>query len=343
MKAFGFYEFDFDRACHVPYDIYRLAMVMAEFGIETSQLLQDSMISVSDLSNPKATISMNQKLKVYQNALALAPCPDLGLVASQSVKITDFGLLGYTVICAETFQDAIHYSMKYLKLASPVLHQSFRLIDNVARFEGLDHVQLGELLPFCTEFWFGSIYALCSQCLQKPVRNICIRLPYPDPGYGDKYRELFQCDVLFDTGVIQWDFDASLLTDKIPSANALAAKMCLQSCDSMLATLNHRDTLDQQVKAFLLENPGKFPDAAQVAAHFGLSTRTLSRRLHNLNVSYQNLLNDTRKAIALQYLQSTALSVEEIATLTGFSDASNFRRAFKKWTGTTPNHIRMAC
>jgi AraC-like DNA-binding protein len=66
----------------------------------------------------------------------------------------------------------------------------------------------------------------------------------------------------------------------------------------------------------------------------------LSRDLAMLNTSYQSLLDEVRREIALDYLRTSPLSVEQIAQLVGYSDASNFRKAFKGWMGQTPSQYR---
>ncbi|TMX45000.1 hypothetical protein DA100_04875 [Vibrio sp. Hep-1b-8] len=81
-------------------------------------------------------------------------------------------------------------------------------------------------------------------------------------------------------------------------------------------------------------------DAERLAVQFGCSERTLRRHLEQCCTSYQQLLNEVRADLAKEYLVGTRLTVEEIAFRLGYSDSANFRRAFKRWTGTTPQHFR---
>ena len=67
---------------------------------------------------------------------------------------------------------------------------------------------------------------------------------------------------------------------------------------------------------------------------------TLHRRLAESGIGYQAILNDVRRRLAEEYLRNTALSIEEIAARTGFSEASNFRKAFKKWLREQPADYR---
>ena len=83
-------------------------------------------------------------------------------------------------------------------------------------------------------------------------------------------------------------------------------------------------------------------DVAQqdVADSLHMSLRTLQRKLHKENTSYKALLEETRRQLAGQYLRQARLSVSEVTYLLGFSEPSNFTRAFKRWTGHTPSEFR---
>jgi AraC-like DNA-binding protein len=73
-----------------------------------------------------------------------------------------------------------------------------------------------------------------------------------------------------------------------------------------------------------------------VAGELGLSARTLRRRLEAEGTSFQRLLDETRFALAEAYLARGPVSTPELAFMLGFSEASAFHRAFRRWTGTTP-------
>ncbi|MDG9978182.1 helix-turn-helix transcriptional regulator [Pseudomonas oleovorans] len=70
------------------------------------------------------------------------------------------------------------------------------------------------------------------------------------------------------------------------------------------------------------------------------SGRSLRRHVRQMGTSHQQVLDDGRKRLALQYLTATHLPLHEIAQLLGFSDPSNFRRAFRKWAGKLPGDYR---
>jgi AraC-like DNA-binding protein len=84
------------------------------------------------------------------------------------------------------------------------------------------------------------------------------------------------------------------------------------------------------------------PELEPVAAHLGLSPRTLQRRLAEAATSFQAVVDRVRRAHAERYVADDRLALAEIAFLLGFSDPSNFHRAFRRWTGVTPAAFREA-
>ena len=74
----------------------------------------------------------------------------------------------------------------------------------------------------------------------------------------------------------------------------------------------------------------------QAAEHMNLTEQTLRRYLHKEGYSFQQLKDDTRRDMAMFFIDRKEQSIEDIAFRLGFSEASTFIRAFKKWTGLTP-------
>ena len=73
-----------------------------------------------------------------------------------------------------------------------------------------------------------------------------------------------------------------------------------------------------------------------LAAALNVTPRTLQRRLREEGTTYNALLEEVRRELATHYVRQSERSINEITCLLGFSEPSNFTRAFKRWTGSTP-------
>ncbi len=98
-----------------------------------------------------------------------------------------------------------------------------------------------------------------------------------------------------------------------------------------------------RVRQALVEGlPGGQSSADQISRALAMSKRSLQRRLAEEDANFKDILEDTRRALALNYLQNSDMSVQEIAYLLGFRDPTSFFRAFRGWTGKTPQAARQA-
>ncbi|MFI1917842.1 helix-turn-helix domain-containing protein [Nocardia sp. NPDC020380] len=108
-----------------------------------------------------------------------------------------------------------------------------------------------------------------------------------------------------------------------------------------LADLEASATTAERVRAALLEAlPSGSTSMDTIARKLMLSKRTLQRRIEAEATSYQEILDTTRHDLARHYLENTELPVAEISFLLGFSEPNSFYRAFRGWTGTTPDKLR---
>ena len=99
--------------------------------------------------------------------------------------------------------------------------------------------------------------------------------------------------------------------------------------------------LVRNIRSTCLNSSKRFPTASEMASNLGVSLRTLHRRLAEQNTSYQSVLDGMRRSLATELLESTNLTIDQIAEQTGFADSVGFRKAFKKWPGRTPNDVRL--
>lgn len=99
--------------------------------------------------------------------------------------------------------------------------------------------------------------------------------------------------------------------------------------------------LSDRVRATMLEAFSiTEPNIAHICGRLRLSRSTLLRRLSDEGITFQSLLDETRKDLAIRYLLKSDLNNQQIAHLVGYRDPNAFQRAFRKWTGMTPRALR---
>ena len=116
--------------------------------------------------------------------------------------------------------------------------------------------------------------------------------------------------------------------------------MAAEVCETLLVEAKTAGGVTRRIYNLLMEKPGQFDDMEALAAKLNTSSRTLRRHLTTQGTSYKEILDDVRCNLAKAYLRTTRMSIDDIAGTLGFSDAANFRHAFRRWTQKSPSDFR---
>jgi AraC-like DNA-binding protein len=156
------------------------------------------------------------------------------------------------------------------------------------------------------------------------------------------HRAYFRCEPTFDEATSWAEFDAALLDAPVAGADPALAAMLERHARDLVAGLPTTSVADQ-VRALLAKDlAGGVPEASGAAKKLGLSERSLHRKLRDERHSYQAIVDGVRRHLAERHLAERRLPITEIAFLLGFTEASSFHRAFRRWTGRTPAAYRDA-
>ena len=159
--------------------------------------------------------------------------------------------------------------------------------------------------------------------------------------------DLVEYQSFFDTPNILFDQkeNAVILGNECLDLTLLQANKALFSWSEQQASqiLRHasKSGYSHQVSnAILKKLNGELPSLEQVAKSLHLSSRALQRHLKAENTGFSQLLDQVRQDAALFHLNNKQMTIDEISYLLSYSDASAFRKAFKKWTGKAPSDYR---
>jgi len=172
---------------------------------------------------------------------------------------------------------------------------------------------------------------------QFPLR---FEFPYPEPATSLHYREILGEDLHFDRSRAAWSFPSERLALALPSSNPALRQLFEAECARLLADLSDKAEIQDQTRSLLRKLEGQYPKMPQVAALLNMSARTYRRRLADEGAAFQELLDEVRAEHATRYLRENRLPIASIAYQLGFSDPSNFRRAYQRWTGLSPSAVR---
>jgi len=312
-----------------------LVRQMADMGIPPERTLTGTGLTEAWLNDIGALIAPSQYLRIVANALDESSDSALGLTIGPKQHLGELGFWGYAIISSPTLKEANQVALRFWELNGSLVTLSFQEEREYASWRISPAFPMGDvrLWIFAVEELLTTFHTAASFLTNHEFQYAEIRLSYPDPGHGPRYRELFHCPVYFEAGVDLFRV-ANRDTDRPTfTGHPQMALICQEQCRELQAKLRGCDELTGAIREIIIASMGQIPRLPEVARRLAMSPRTLRRRLRERNTTYQHILDEVRIELAKEYVASASLSVDQIAGRIGFAEATTFRRAFKKWTG----------
>ena len=335
--------FSFDEKIFPVFKIAALCDVLRQEQVPIERLLTPCGLEAEALQLPSTQVSYQQLLAAYRVGAELTEVPLLALRAGHSMHVTACGIFGYALMSSASPQDAIEFATKYQAILGPGVDSSYRR-------EG-DQV-IWTMEPMMTKDPSDPLYrfaveyhlAISANLLRDAIDPACtwreVQVAYPRPAIAEQYLDFIGCPTRFDQRLDQMSMSAHWLDHRLPLSNPITNALVKDICDQELLRVFSSSGISGRIYQTLIENPRMFPDIDAVASGMGMSSRTLRRKLDAEGTSYRRILSEVRKHLALKYLRETPMTNEEIADRLGYSDAANFRKAFKQWTQQQPSGFR---
>ena len=319
-----------------------LVALALERGCAPGALFRNTGLSLNTLSSPGSRIDEVQADQLIANALEATGDPSLGLTVGQQLNMGAHAVVGQTFLACANLLEVMDTLVSY----GPLLTGQQAQIDH---YKDLDAGRIGLTLSltspfpsirFSYEAVFSAAQKTLSDLLQTPAVDVEVSLPYDAPQDKTAFVEIFGENVRFNADRATLSIPEALTKEPLPTSNPTLRALYDAECARLLADLSDNASCKERTLAALDKLEGQYPGLDQMASMLHLSTRTYRRRLQDESTSFQALLDSTRCKHATQLLRHSGLSVDHVAQRLGFSDVSNFRRAFIQWTGASPSQWR---
>lgn len=320
-----------------------LAHFAAAKGADRAKLLQRAAIDARDLSAQDSRVPFAKYKALMHAAKALTNDPALALHFGEAVDMADLSILGLIARASETFVEAMVQTNRFHKLGADVdgLGGDFMAVKREGTQAWLvDNRKIPSDFPEMTEAYFARSIAGIRRMASAPVVK-ALRFVHREPPYRAAYDRIFGVPITFESDMNASLIDDVWLTFKNPLASRYAFSELSDRAEALLKQFESADTTRAHVERLIMPmlHTGD-ANMQTVADKMGVSTKTLFRQLKAEGVTFEKVLDDLRRRLALDYLAGKKVSVNETAYLVGFSDAATFSRAFKRWTGAAPGAIR---
>ena len=326
-----------------PTKLAALFDVLVDQGCPPRDILKNVNLTADDVHSPKSRISLADLMTAGKNAIRLSSDPHLPYRVGTSIHISAYGMYGFAILCCPDFRKTMAFAELYHALATPLATIKFAEQAGFASWAiepNPDAVTDPQLYRFITEMQIGIHLSLMRDVMGPAFAPDRIELTYAKARDFGLPADEIGCPLGFSSKTNQIIFQSMWLDQAANLGNRTTYPMVVALCNDLLQDLKSRVGVAGEIRALLIRDIANPPTLAAIAKLLEVSDRSLRRQLQDQGISFRGLLDELRMQIALKYLRTTKLDNEDIALALGFSDAANFRRAFRRWTNKSPSEIR---
>jgi AraC-like DNA-binding protein len=317
-----------------------LAGRLAEQQLSVSAILRRAGLPAGFFQQEKIFVTTAELFALWRAIGETSTDPAIGLKLGAEPRFERYQPAAIAAVCSRTFRDALQRVARYKRLTCP---EEIRvratgeeaLVDFI--YTQAEEVQPDVMVDLVLS-WILGIGRRGTDGQITPLRLELTR--------AAQNRELleshFGCRVRFKSPRNALVFRNSDLDRPFVTQNEELLKAIGAQLEAELEERNTSEDVGDQVKHTLKRSlAGKRPTLRHVARELCMSVRTLQRRLTDAELTFQKLVEDTRRELARHYLKHSAVELNEAAFLLGYEDANSFYRAFHGWEGTTPGEWRI--
>lgn len=317
-----------------------LLKACARCGVKTAPLLAAAGLSGDVVRYPVGRIAPSSAAALWRLALERCGDPALALHAAESLPLGAYRVLDYLAATAHTIGSAFEQLAEHFAL----INSGMRLaLEPTARGTWL---RLGlpapALLPY-VEYTLAAIYLRVRTSTTLGFAPLAVELAFPAPAHRAEHDRVFGCHVRFHAARSGLLIGREAWRAANPHGDPDLFAMLDLHARRLSSHLGAAGGYTDKVRAAIGDQLrcGELSLSA-IARRLATSTRSLQRHLELEGIHYLGLVETTRRAEAQAHLLDRRLSVSEVAARVGFAQPSSFTRAFRRWTGQTPQAYRRA-
>jgi len=313
---------------------------LEDHGVDIGRLFASVGSDIGLLDDPDARIDAEAYLALEEKGAEMAGDEYLGLHMGEYVKPGSWSVAGHFMAQCDTLGQVFVKGGRYARVIGNLISSKAWLIPGGVRVQLAAPRHAPTMSRHCWDSVLASSITMARRLTGKPLAPLAVRLPGGKPADPEEYERIFRCPVRFESKNAGMDIPLSMIEEKVLSPDPALAARFEAWAEECLARLPPLKLTGSRVAKRILE---RLDDGSisirSVARDLGMSPRSLQLDLAAEGCDFSGILRRTREGLARRFLKE-GRGAEEIACLLGFSEASAFHRAFRKWTGLTPAECR---
>lgn len=268
---------------------------------------------------------------------------NIGLELGMQTEADDFGALGHAIHCAPSVEKMLRTLQQFIVVFA---QESVVQIEIDSRTVNVGYQVIAPTIiqrRQDAEFAIAAILRQLSLATENAIKPIRIDFEHSKPADITAHKHTFQCPIYFSQPTNRLCLSIDTLQLTVARGNERLYKALEPYLEKERQQRSVSDELPPQITRIVAaEMSSGAPSIDEICDQLNLSRRTLQRRLKEHGIEFSTLIEDVRRELALSYMKESNYSMTEISLLVGYSESASFTRAFRRWTGQSPQQYRAA-
>jgi AraC-like DNA-binding protein len=317
--------------------------MIATLGGDAGRVFETVHVDAHSLDSPFNELSLAQYCQLFEEAARHTRYDNFGQRIAYGFRPKQLGAIGYMAVNSPTLATALRNFCRYfpahqqnttmtLREERDLVYLDYRIEDGrISRRRQDAELSIG---MFCNIFWHA---------LGRNWRPLEIHFEHPKPHEAREHEALFDTPIYFSQPFNSVVFRRSDLDSVMPEPDSSLYSLLEPFMSGRCRRARPDDLVALVRQKIEIQLQQGNPSIKKVATELGMTSWTLHRRLHDLDVNFNDLVRGSRRDLALRYVAEPHIPLTEVAFLLGYSELSAFSRAFRHWTGMAPAHYRRQC
>ncbi len=312
-----------------------------EYGIDPEPIFLQANVPLVSPASQQCRIPLAKIRKLWTLSREASGDEAIGLKTGRYAKPTHFYAFGYSWMASSTLLGAMQRLIRYFHVMSTASVV-------ISLTETSDSYALSTVFPDESnappkegiDCGMTALLALCDAVAEKKIRPIRAELTCSPSVHPEAYREMLGAPIRFDADVGALHFDKDDMRAPLLHGTPDIAKATDRIAEQYIEALDPHKVASQVRRLLIDLLPSGKVGQELVSSRLNRSASTLQRQLQGEGLTYREVLVSTQRNLAQTYLRDKKHTHAQIAYLLGFSDQSNFSRAFKRWTSMSPRQYQ---
>jgi AraC-like DNA-binding protein len=316
-------------------------------GVRADESARECGIDLRVPMGPDDRVPGGRVERLWSLAVRRTNDPLVGLHMAESYSPGALDILGYVVLSCRTVGDVLDRFARYARLLNDGMRVDLVRDGDVAFCRCTVVASMDNYLERSPDQAIDTTWAGLARELRRlaarplVAREVWFRHRAPAEADVAEYHRLLGPHVRFGASEDRFVVDATQLEEPVLSANPSLLRAFEAHADAVLAGMARQGSKSHLVAQVLAGRlKGAVPPLGEIARELAMSDRNLQRALRQDGTSFQKLLDEVRRDLAIRHLANPTTSTGQVGFLLGFSEPSAFHRAFRRWTGKAPSAYR---